>query len=122
VVGVSREEAAEGRPHGQMQSLSIEVFMLYRVTFLRTAVNCLHMVAHPDKGAKNPQVLVAEHEDPTVFATALRRAGVSTAIESELGVAAGRAWDKPKIDVCCEAADLMSGQLETLGFRPFGDK
>jgi hypothetical protein len=95
--------------------------MLYRLTFRKTDDNCLHVTAYPDKQVEDSHLLVGDHVDPTVFNAALGLAGVSTESESDLAVAAEKAWKSPGLDVCCEAADLMDGQLHTLGLRPPGE-
>ena len=92
--------------------------MSFRLTFRRTEEECLHVVAHPDPSDPSAHVMVGEHADPTVFTTALGRAGVSTEFESSLSLAAEQAWKNQGLEVCCEAVDLMAGQLDSLGFRP----
>jgi hypothetical protein len=90
--------------------------MAFRLTF-RKDQEFLQVTAHPDASMENRQTLITEHADPTVFATALGIAGVSTAPESTLAAAAEQAWESPGIEICCEAADLTPGQLNSLGFH-----
>jgi len=87
-------------------------------TFRRTKEDCLHVVAHPDSSRQRAHMMAADHTDPTVFTTALGLAGVSTESESTLSFAAQEAWRNRGLEVCCEAIDLMPGQVETLSFRP----
>ena len=96
--------------------------MLYRRTFRKTDDNFLRVTAHPAKQPKVSHVLVVDHVDPSVFNTALGLAGVNTESESELAIAAEQAWGSPGIEVCCEVADLMSGQLDVLGLQPPRDE
>lgn len=92
--------------------------MLHRLTFRRTEEGCLHIVAHPDPAEQGSPVMVVDHADPAVFATALGLAGTSTEAESTLSVVAQQAWERHGLEVCCEAVDLMTGQMDSLGFRP----
>jgi hypothetical protein len=92
--------------------------MLHRLTFRRTEEGCLHIVAHPDQAGQGSPIMVVDHADPTVFAAALGLAGTSTDAESTLSVVAQQAWEHHGLEVCCEAVDLMTDQMESLGFRP----
>jgi hypothetical protein len=62
--------------------------------------------------------MIVDFADPTGFTTALGLAGVATEFESTLSVAAEEAWKNRGIEVCCETVALMTGQLDSLGFRP----
>jgi hypothetical protein len=92
--------------------------LAYRLSFRRTEDECLHVVAHPDPSKYDAEILTVDHADPTVFITALGAAGVSTEFETNLSIAAESAWMNHGIEVCCEAAELMDGQLKGIGFRP----
>jgi hypothetical protein len=91
--------------------------MLYRITFRKTDDNHLHIAAHPGKNAEDQHVLVGDYENPVLFARALGLAGVSSATECQLAIAAEMAWDRHRVEICCEAADFMDGELETLNFH-----
>jgi hypothetical protein len=92
--------------------------MSFRLTFRRTEKECLHVVAHPDPPTQGTPAMIVDFADPTAFTTAVGLAGVGTEFESTLSVAAEEAWKNHGIEVCCEAVALMTGQLDSLGFRP----
>lgn len=113
-------------PEHTMQALASEgllgLHVSFTLTFRRKEKDCLHVIAHPASSRPAEPVMVDDHADPTVFTTALGLAGVSTEFESTLSVAAEEAWRTQGVEVCCEAIDLMAGQLENLSFRLIVDK
>ncbi len=104
-------------PAPRCSNRSTRQTMSFRLTFRKTEKERLHVVAHPDPSGPGAHAMVVEHADPTVFTSALGQTGVSTEFESSLSIAAQQAWNNQGMEVCCEAVDLMAGQLDSLGFR-----
>jgi hypothetical protein len=86
--------------------------MIFRLAFVKTQDAYLKVTA----SARGAPVLVAIHLNPHTFAIAARLAGVKEQDTHELGNAASKAWEETGMDVCCEAIELDSDQLTTMGF------
>jgi hypothetical protein len=86
--------------------------MIYRLAFRKTKDAYLKITA----SAKGTPVLVAIHLDPHVLTVAARLAGVGEQDVHELSSTGSKAWVADGLDVCCEAIDLDSDQIKSLGF------
>jgi hypothetical protein len=58
----------------------------------------------------------AIHLNPDVLAVASRPVGVSEHDVLDLKSIAEQAWEEEGLDVCCEAIELDSEQIKSLGF------
>jgi hypothetical protein len=86
--------------------------MIYRLAFMKTEDAYLKITA----SAKGTPVLVALHLNPQVLTVAARLAEVSEQDVHDLGSTASKAWAEEGLDVCCEAIELDSDQIKSLGF------
>jgi hypothetical protein len=86
--------------------------MTYRLAFRKTTDGYLKLMT----SAKGTPALVAIHLNPHVLASAARIAGVSDNDIQELSSTASKACAEEGLDVCCEAIELNSEQIEILGF------
>jgi len=86
--------------------------MISRLAFRKTTDDYLKVTA----SAKGTPALVAIHLNPHVLAAAARIVGISDDNIQELSSTASKAWAEEGLDVCCEAIELNSEQIEILGF------
>jgi hypothetical protein len=86
--------------------------VIYRLAFIKTKDGYLKITA----SAKGSPVLVAIHLNPHVLNVAARLAGIGEQDIHELSSTASKAWVEESLDVCCEAIDLDSEQIKSLGF------
>jgi hypothetical protein len=86
--------------------------MTYRLAFLRTKDGYLKVTA----SAQGAPLLVAIHLNPDALTMTARMANISQQDVYSLNWTANRAWDSDGMDLCCEAIELDSDQIKSLGF------
>ncbi len=86
--------------------------MIYRLAFMRTQDAYLKVTA----SAKGTPQFVAIHLNPHVLTAAARIARIREQDVHELSTTASKAWVEEGLDVCCEAIEMDSEQLKSLGF------